>query len=167
MKTTLEIFYLRIVGKSVRYRRKEVSLSRKGSDPDQLIWSHIRQEHRNHTQDASHEHEFIIHSTSWRYEQPGKILLTYVAYSDKLEFEKGNAKNLRLKHLQTITRNARKPRSRAEREKKVVSHAMRHIAFLVQTDDQIDFESAMTPETRQIFERLWITLAGRVFGKNE
>ena len=44
---------------------------------------------------------------------------------------------------------------------------MRHIAFLIKTDDQIDFESVMTPETRAVFEKLWVTLAGRVFGRKE
>jgi hypothetical protein len=48
-------------------------------------------------------------------------------------------------------------------EKKVVSHAMRHIAFLIKTDDRIDFKSAMTPQTRETFEKLWVSLAGRVF----
>jgi hypothetical protein len=66
MKTILEIFYLRILGKQVRYQRKEVNLSRKGSDPDKLIWSHIRQEIRDLPAD---EHEFIVHSTSWRHER--------------------------------------------------------------------------------------------------
>jgi hypothetical protein len=159
MKTLLEIYYLQITGKQVRYQRKQVNLSRKGSDPDKLIWSHIRESQRDK---PAEEHEFIAHSTSWRYERPGKILLTYIAYSDELNFEKGKAKSLSLKSLRTVTRKSKKPRSQAELEKKVVSHAMRHIAFLVKTDDQIDFKSAMTPETIETFEKLWVSLAGRV-----
>jgi hypothetical protein len=160
MKTILEIFYLRIIGERVRYQRKKVNLSRKGSDPDTLIWSLIRQEFRELPAD---EQEFIIHSTSWRYERPGNVLLTYIAYSDELTFEKGKTKNLLLRNLGNITRNSRKPYSRTQLEKKVVCHAIRHIAFLVKTDDQIDFQSAMAPETIQTFEKLWVSLAGRVF----
>ena len=159
MKTILEIFYLRIIGERVRYQRKKVNLSRKGSDPDSLIWSHIRQKRGDADEE---EQEFIVHSTSWRYERPGKILLTYIAYSDELTFEKGKSKSLSLKDLRTILKRSRKPRSQAELEKKVVSHAMRHISFLIRTDPQIDFESAMTPETIKTFEKLWISLAGRV-----
>jgi len=159
MKTILEIFYLRLMGDRVRYQRKEVNLSRKGSDPDSMIWSYIRQKRGD---DAEGEQEFIVHSTSWRYERPGKILLTYVAYSDELTFEKGKSKSLSLKDLRTILKRSRKPRSQAGLEKKVVSHAMRHISFLIQTDPQIDFESAMTPETIRTFEKLRISLAGRV-----
>jgi hypothetical protein len=160
MKTILEIFYLRIVGERVRYQRKEVNLSRKGSDPDKLIWSRIRQEPRDI---AAEEHEFIVHSTSWRYERPGKVILTYVAYSDELTFEKGKAQSMSLKDLRAVTKQTSKPPSRAELEKKVVSHALRHIAFLIKTDDQINFKSAMIPETMETFEKIWVSLAGRVF----
>lgn len=165
MKTTLEIFYVRIIGKQVRYRRKEVNLNRKGSDPDALIWSRIRQGHSDpHPQDE--EHEFIVHSTSWRCERPGKIILTYVAYSDELEFEKGKWKRLPLKSLRTITKKSHKPPSRAEVEKRVVSHAMRHLAFLVQTEKQAEFERALNAETIKAFEKLWVSLAGQVFEQN-
>ena len=161
MKTILEIFYLRIMGERVRYQRKKVSLSRKGSNPDELIWSRIRQEHSEpHEEDE--EHEFIVHSTSWRYERPGKIILTYAAYSDDLELENGKSKSIPLKSLRTIKKNTRKPRSQAELEKKVVSHAMRHIAFLIQTDKQSQFERALTPDTVDVFEKLWVSLAGKV-----
>ena len=159
MKTVLEVFYLRIVDRRVRYQRKEVNLSRKGSDPDKLIWSLIRQ---GHGEPQTTEHEFLIHSTSWRYERPGKIILTYAAYSDALEFKKGAWKSIAIKDLRTITKQTRKPQSQTALEKKVVSHAMRHIAFLIETDKQIDFESAMDPKTMKTFTQLWVSLAGRV-----
>lgn len=160
MNTILEIFYLRLAGERIRYERKEVNLSRKGSDPDKLIWSLIRQAIRDLPAD---EHEFVVHSTSWRYERPGKILLTYIAYSDELIFEKGKTRSLSIHNLPRVTKASKKPDSRDELEKKVVAHAIRHIAFLVKTDDQIDFKSAMKPKTMATFERLWGTLAGRVF----
>lgn len=162
MKTLLEIFYLRIVGDRVRYQRKQANLSKKGGDPNHMIQSLI-QEKRDTASGEVEEKEFMIHSTSWRYKKPDQIMLTYVAYSDELEFEKGKAKSLPLKKLKTITKKSRKPRSRAELEKDVVSHAMRHIAFLIRTDDQIDFDSALTPKTKKVFQSLWVSLAGRVF----
>jgi hypothetical protein len=89
--------------------------------------------------------------------------LTYVAYSDDLEFKKGKFKNVPLKQLRTISKTSRKPRSRTGLEKKVVSHAMRHIAFLIQIGDQEDFKSALKSETVKVFEKLWVSLAGKVF----
>ena len=162
MKIILEIFYMRVVGERLRYQRKEVNLSRKGGDPDELIWSRIRQEHPE-PHDEEEEHEFIVHSTSWRYERPGKIVLTYAAYSDELEFEKGKSRSIPLRSLGTIKQKPREPRSRAELQKKVVSHAMRHIAFLIQTDKQDEFEHAVNPKTSQVFKKIWVSLAGKVF----
>ena len=81
----------------------------------------------------------------------------------QLEFRKNKTRSLALKELRTITKKSREPRSRAELEKKVVSHAMRHIAFLIQTGDQDDFDRTLTPETKKVFEKLWVTLAGKVF----
>lgn len=161
MKTILEIFYLRIAGKSVRYQRREANLNRRGSDLDSVIGSLIQEKRRLDSGEVE-EKEFIVHSTSWRYEQPDKVLLTYVAYSEELEFKKGTSHSLSLKSLRTITKKSKKPASKAELEKKVVSHAMRHIAFLIQTGDQDDFKSVLKPETVKVFERLWVSLAGEV-----
>jgi hypothetical protein len=164
MKTMLEIFYLRIEGKNVRYQRRQVNLSRKGVDPDHLIESLIQQDASGSAGSEKEEsREFLIHSTSWRYTPPGKVLLTYVAYSDELEFKKGTVGTLPLSRLGKITKKTHKPRSRTELERKVVAHAMRHIAFLIKTDRQNEFKKALTPETRNVFKKLWVSLAGRVF----
>ncbi|HKY53349.1 MAG TPA: hypothetical protein VJM08_03545 [Anaerolineales bacterium] len=162
MKTILEVFYLRIVGKSVRYQRKHANLSTKGGDPNRMIQSLI-QEKRSDSAGNVEEKEFVVHSTSWRYTKPDKIMLTYAAYSDELEFDKGKFHTLPLKKLKTITKKSRKPRSRVALERQVVSHAMRHIAFLIKTEDQSDYKSALTPETKKVFESLWVALAGRVY----
>lgn len=163
MKTILEIFYMRIVGKSIHYQRKVADLTRRGGDPDAMIQSLLREKRRAEAGEVE-EQEFIVHSTSWRYER-GRVLLTYAAYSDELEFRKGSYKSLPLKRLRTIQKNSREPRSQAELQNKVVSHAMRHIAFLIQSGDQENFTSVLTPETRDIFQKIWVTLAGQVFEK--
>jgi hypothetical protein len=159
MKTILEVFYMRIVGKGVRYQRKAADLSRKGGDPDAMIWSLIHEKRSTDLADAE-EHEFIVHSTSWRYER-GKIVLTYAAYSDELEFKDGRFKSLSLKRLRTIQKKSQKPRSQTELHNKVVSHAIRHIAFLTQLGED-DFKSVLTSRTAKVFETLWGNLAGEV-----
>jgi hypothetical protein len=127
-----------------------------------MIRSIIHEKRRTDKGDVE-EKEFIVHSTSWRYEQPGKIVLTYVAYSDELNFKKGKFHTLSLQHLKTITKRSKKPASKDEMERKIVSHAMRHIAFLIQSGDEEDFKSALKPETLKVFEKLWVSLAGKVF----
>lgn len=159
MKTILEIFYMRIVGKSVHYQRKVANLSRRGGDPDARIQSLIRDKRRADSGEVEAQ-EFIIHSTSWRHE-PGRIMLTYASYSDELEFKKGTFKSLSLKRLPTIQKKSHKPRSQTELHNKVVSHAIRHIAFLIQLGDD-DLESALTSGTVKVFRRIWGNLAGEV-----
>jgi hypothetical protein len=90
-------------------------------------------------------------------------MLTYAAYSDELEFKKGSFKSLPLKKLRTIQKKSHKPRSQTEEHNKIVSHAMRHIAFLIQAGDQENFMSALTPRTANLFKRIWGNLAGEVF----
>lgn len=161
MKTILEIFYVRVLGKRVRYQRKQTNLNRRGGNPDAMIRSLIQE--KRHTEEGKvEEKEFIVHSTSWRYEQPAKVILTYIAYSDELEL-KGKFHALSLQKLRTITTKSKKPASKDQLERNVVSHAMRHIAFLIQSGDQDDFKGALTPETVKVFEKLWVSLAGKVF----
>ena len=160
MKTMIEVFYLRIMGDTVCYQRKQVNLSKKGGDPDLLIQSLIQQ--KLQTSAGEVQEEFVVHSTSWRYTPPGKILLTYIAYSDELEFGRSEVNKLTLKQLRKINVSSGEPRSRAGLEKQVVAHGMRHISFLIKTDYRNEFKDAFTPTTRKVFKSLWVSLAGRV-----
>jgi hypothetical protein len=160
MKIMLEVFYLRILDDKVHYQRKLVNLSNKKADPDRLIESLIQQDLQ--TASGPVKKEFVVHSTSWRYTPPGKVVLTYIAYSDELDFGRGKASHLTLKQLRKINISSGRPRSRLGLERQVVAHAMRHIAFLIKTDNRNEFKDAFTPRTRRIFKSLWVSLAGRV-----
>ncbi len=89
-------------------------------------------------------------------------MLTYVAYSDELEFGRGKIKELTLTQLKKINLSRGTPRSHAGKERQVVAHALRHIAFLIKTDYQDQFKAAFTPRTRKVFKSLWVQLAGRL-----
>jgi hypothetical protein len=160
MKTMVEVFYLRIIGNQVCYQRKQVDLSRKGGDPNVLIEAFMQQKLR--TSAGEIQQEYVVHSTSWRYAPPGRIILTYIAYSDELSFSRGKVKNLTLKALRKINISSGRPRSHTGLERQVVAHAMRHISFLIKTDDQGKFKQAFTPRSRKIFKSLWSDLAGRM-----
>jgi hypothetical protein len=159
MKTLLEVFYLRIMDSAVCYHRKRVDLTRKRGDPDGLIRSLI--ERKFQTEAGEGQEQFLVHSTSWRYAS-GRVVLTYIAYSDELVFGRGKVKRLSLKELRKINISRGQPRSREGLERQVVAHAMRHIAFLIQTDYQGQYKETFTPRTRKIFKTLWVSLAGRL-----
>jgi hypothetical protein len=160
MKTVLEVFYLRIIDDKLCYLRKQASLDNKREDPDVLIQSLMQ--HTLHTSAGSVKKEFVIHSTSWRYTPPGKVVLTYIAYSDEYDFGRVKMQKLPLSELRRKDIAKARPRSRNGLEKLVVAHAMRHLAFLVKTDARGEFDGALTRKTKKIFESLWVSLAGRV-----
>lgn len=157
MKIRIEVFYLRITGNQVHYQRRQINLDNKGGDPTTLIESLMQYKLQDSTQK-----EFIVHSTSWRYTAPGKVILTYIAYSDELEFGGREVKSLTLKELKKINVSTGKPRSPAGRERQVVAHAMRHISFLIKTDHAGEFKDVFTRRSRRVFESLWSSLAGRL-----
>jgi hypothetical protein len=159
MKVILEVFYLRIVEDQVHYRRRQVDLSKKGVDPDALVRKMIRQQLPADNKTAQ---EFVVHSTSWRYSAPRRIVLTYIAYSDELDFGAARVRRLPLKQLRRINISTGQPRSPFGRERQVVAHAMRHIAFLIKSDYSGEFKEAFRPHTRRIFRSLWVSLAGRL-----
>ena len=161
MQTLLEIFYMRITNAEVSYRRKQISLSEVGQDPEHIIHSLIMRKY--HTSAREIEAEFIIHSTSWRYSPPDQVILTYVAYSDELDFAQEEIRNLPLEELRTVSISTPRPLCPVELEKQVVSHAIRHLAFLVKTDHQHKLKHVLSASTIEAYESLWVTLAGRVF----
>jgi hypothetical protein len=161
MQTHLEIFYMRILGGDLRYKRKQVCLNEVTENPERIIQSLIQQKY--HVPSDEIEAEFVIHSTSWRYAPPDKVILTYVAYSDDLELEHEPNQKLPLCELRIITPTTPRPNSPAELERQVVSHALRHMAFLVKTDSGNGLKQVLAPDTIPIFEELWIALAGQVY----
>jgi hypothetical protein len=160
MKTMVEVFYLRIIADRVVYQRKQVDLSKKSGDPNALIQSFMQ--YKLQTSSGEQQKEFVVHSTSWHYAQPGKVILTYIAYSDELEFGRHAVKSLTLKDLKKINLSTGQPRSRAGLERQVVAHAMRHISFLIKTDYAGEFKDAFTPRSSRVFKSLWSSLAGRL-----
>ncbi len=160
MKTMMEVFYLKIINDKVCYLRKLVDLTNKKDDPDLLIQSLIQR--TLGTPRRKVQQKFVIHSTSWRYMPPGKVMLTYIAYSDEIDFGRAKVQKLPLKELRRKHISKARPRSRSGLEKLVVTHAMRHLAFLIKTGDQSEFKSALTRGTRKVFKSLWVSLAGRV-----
>jgi hypothetical protein len=149
MQILMEVFYLRLIDDVVWYQRKQIDLNYKSADPTALI-------------QQNGQTDFVVHSTSWRYVQPSKVMLTYIAYSDELEFGKGKVEKLPLQQLKKINVSTGSPRSKKGLERQVVAHAMRHISFLIKTDYGQEFKDAFTPRSRRVFKSLWSALAGRL-----
>ena len=69
----------------------------------------------------------IVHSTSWRYDEE-TIVLTFLAYADDIPLS-------RLQHTMQLT-SVEDRANDDDGEASVAAHAIRHLAFLVQTESE-------------------------------
>ena len=104
----------------------------------------------------------ILHSTSWRWEKNGTLILTYLAFSE----DSGclGAEPLRLPWNRLFppqSTDPQKPRPPEIRESDVLSHGIRHLTFLVRYSSDRRMADAISPQSRTFFLRMCGQLAGR------
>lgn len=162
MKTALELFLLTRIPDGFHVVRKVLDITQEQRDPDQVADDFIRYLFIDfHV--IQEKGRYLLHSTSWRFEEPRTIFLTYLAYSDKFSFSHLSPYPLldRDLHIEHST-NPEKPRPTDISEKAVVSHGIRHLAYLISTDQQKVFDGILSVSTLAKFQELEQQLAGRV-----
>ena len=101
-----------------------------------------------------------IHSTSWRYERDGSIVLTYFVYSDRMEFQGNVGSVLNLEDVSiTVSENA-KPRPAVLMEEQIVAHGIRHMAYLAKTNNR-NLLDVISPDSLRRFKAMDGLLAGK------
>ena len=58
--------------------------------------------------------------------------------------------------------NSKKPRPKEINEENVLSHAIRHLGFLIKTDERKKYVSAISAENIKMLEKAYPTLAGEI-----
>ena len=103
----------------------------------------------------------ILHSTSWRYERSGMIVLTYMGYCDTAVFAQENWTELDLR-LPEPPHDSTPQRPRPSRidEAQVAAHGMRHLAYLIRRNSAM--RDLLGPESLAAFQLLDEVLAGRI-----
>lgn len=162
MRTVLELFLLTSTPEGFHVVSRNLDITQETRDPDLVADEYLKflfQDSRLIT-DAD---RYILHSTSWRYDAPKTITLTYVAYADSFSFKHLDPRLLRVDDIAIAqTKNPKKPRPAVITSSSVVSHALRHLAFLVATDKENVYKNVISAETKQLFLQLDRTLAGRI-----
>ncbi len=152
-KVKLELFLVNLVqGETIAYGRRFAHLSRDTGDPDTVARNLV----------ASGCNPAILHSTSWRWEKNGTIILTYLAFSEDPKCLA--AEPLRLSCNELIppqSTDPTKPRPTVIRQQDVLSHGIRHLTFLVRYSRDRRIAEVLSPESRQFFLRMCAQLAGR------
>lgn len=161
MQILLETFFVKIENNSLLYCRNIIHIDDVDTDPDGLIVEMI--DGNNSNVPKILKNEYIIHSTSWRYEQIGKIVLTYLIYSDFIDFKNIEVKVVEFNDLSIAKSSShKKPRPETITEINVLAHAIRHLAYLVNHCDHDNYKSMLSSKTLKSIDRLREIPAGEI-----
>lgn len=152
-KVRLELFLANpSEAQTVAYGIKTADLSRDSFDPDTVARSLM----------PSGCGPAILHSTSWRWEKDGTLILTYLAFSEDSKCRSSEPSRLAWSELlPPQTTDPKKPRPAVIRQQDVLAHGIRHITFLVRYSQDRRIAEALSPQSIQFFQTMCGQLAGR------
>jgi hypothetical protein len=152
-KVTLELFLVSpSADKTISYGRLSAALSRDSTDPDKVARGLV----------SPTCSPAILHSTSWRWEKNGTLVLTYLAFSEDPKC--GSAEPLRLAWSDLVppqSTDPKKPRPAEIREQDVLAHGIRHVTFLVRYSADRRIAEVLSPQSLAFFQSMCAQLAGR------
>jgi hypothetical protein len=160
MKVRLEIILATLAGDTtVRYVVHRHDITRKPRNPDDLVLDLTFNTNAGLVI-ISRKHCYI-HSTSWRYERDGSIILTYFVYSDRMEFQGDVGSFLKLEDVSiTVSEDATRPRPAVLMEEQIVAHGIRHLAYLAKTNNR-NLLDVISPDSLRRFKAMDGLLAGK------
>lgn len=163
MKTLLELFLVTRIPEGFHVVRKALDLSQEQRDPDSVANEYVQFMFQDSSLITDKE-RYILHSTSWRYEAPHTIVLTYLVYADSFSFQHLHPYLLRTRELKLAhSENPKVPRPNNLSQNAILSHGLRHVAYLFSVDTRGVFKKVVSKETQQLFRRIDTQLAGELF----
>ena len=152
-KVRLELFLASpSEAQTIAYGIKTADLSRDSSDPDTVARGLM----------PSGCSLAILHSTSWRWEKDGTLILTYLAFSEDSRCRGSEPSRLGWSELfPPQTTDPKKPRPAVIRQQDVLAHGIRHISFLVRYSQDRRIAEALSAQSLQFFQTMCGQLAGR------
>lgn len=119
------------------YKRELVPFG--GENPDSIVNAHVKQQFKDLIG------RYISHSTSWRYDDTEKtILLTYIVFSDYFNFTFDSS--LHLEDIDLSHGTWTNPRPQKVQFEQVLSHGLRHVAYLLKSNQAPDWMQYATLE---------------------
>jgi hypothetical protein len=112
----------------------------------------------------------IVHSTSWRYEEGGTVVLTYLAYGENVNpsvLGRKDTQAIKANELPGIgTTDPDKPRPASLAYEDVLAHGLRHLALLARRKGGDKFALRLGDRSRRFFSSIEPELAGEIGGSN-
>ncbi len=158
MQHLLEILLTKFVDQKILFHRTELDISQQSDNPDELVLLAVQK----FSPQIINRQRLISHSTSWRYVEGGKTIITYVVYSDDFVFDEKEISNLDFSAIKIIeSGDASKPSPNNIQIENVVSHGIRHLAFLVVNNPGL-YSSVINPASYSSFQEIDQSLAGKI-----
>jgi hypothetical protein len=152
-RVVIEVFAVGLAGgggEGLVFARREGSLE-KGANPDGRA--------RDLAEKAAGE-IVLIHSTSWRWETDGRIVLTYLAWGKEGSLVSGARAVPRF--APPGPTDPLHPRPAEIRELDPLAHGLRHLAFLLRTSRDGAVGTAIGPRAAAALERIEPDVAGEL-----
>jgi len=152
-KVALELFIVTpSADRTLAYGVRTADLSQDSSDPDTIAGSLM----------PLACNPAILHSTSWRWEKNGTLILTYLAFSEDSKCRDSEPSMLPWSELlPPQTTDPKKPRPSKIHQRDVLAHGIRHITFLVRRSPDPRIAAALSQESLRFFRAMCGQLAGR------
>jgi hypothetical protein len=146
-RVAVEVFSVALAGEKVVFARREGAL-RAGANPD------------GRARDLAAGDIALIHSTSWRWEKDGRIVLTYLAWAKDGSLTDG------ARPLPALAPPSRTdplhPRPAEIRDLDPLAHGLRHLAFLLRTSRDGAVAAALGPRAAEALAKLEPAVAGEL-----
>jgi hypothetical protein len=160
MDLIVEIFVVQLLSDRVRYHCSRIALTDPAMDPDLIVRRLVEDKlpGRPHIPGG----DYLSHSTSWRYEPAGAVILTYLVHAVSIDFTDAATRELGMAELAlSESSDPRQPRPVHVAETHVLSHALRHLGFLLRHGDGT-LGSKISPQAMAFFAGAVPALAGRL-----
>lgn len=158
MQLYLEVFFTQLADDAVLFLKELCPITHDEGAPDHLVRELLA---RTFPSGRPTPGSTVIHSTSWRYEAGGRLILTYLVYDAALNLGARAAQRLRLGDLEVARgTEATAPHPPQVSETHVLAHGLRHLSFLAQTDPPVRRALGVDSGTLALLARFPADVAG-------
>jgi hypothetical protein len=161
MNLILELFIVRLLPERVRYWRSETVLADADVAPDRVVRDIVEGRAPGSPVRAK---RYLSHSTSWRYDPCGAVVLTYLVSIDNQEVGGGDQGLWRELHAADLNLACSEdpclPQPQRLTERHVLSHAIRHLAFLWRDGKDKTVRQILGADAAVLFAKAAPALAG-------
>jgi hypothetical protein len=160
MTLWVEIFFVSFIEDGVKYFRIKRAIGDNKHDPDIAVLKLVKSE-LDVTPNILKE-DYLVHSTSWRYEKPEEVILTYLVIAEEIDFGSHKTVDLFCNEMKmAVSKDAKVPRPKYIDERNVISHGLANLALLM-TREKKEFRKIFKQSNCQLIVRLKKEISGRI-----